>query len=113
MIKLYGIKSCDTVRKAIKQLDAQQTDYQFIDLKTTILSFELLSHWLNQCPDTLINKRSTTYRSIKDNWLAAENDADSQIRLIQQYPTLIKRPVIEKMDSTIIVGFDCEIYQNL
>lgn len=113
MFKLYGIKNCDTVKKAIKQLAEQQTDYEFIDLKTVTLPHELLHDWLSQHPQTLVNKRSTTYRQIKNDWLAAENDVNRQIELIQANPTLIKRPVLERADNTIIIGYDTTKYTNL
>ncbi|PID66370.1 MAG: arsenate reductase [Gammaproteobacteria bacterium] len=112
MITLYGIKNCDTVKKAIKQLDKQRTAYTFIDLKTADLSTELLQDWLRQCPETLVNKRSTTYRRIKADWLAADNQ-QAQIALIQANPTVIKRPVLVKADNHIMVGFDAMLYGQL
>ncbi len=112
-MKLYGIKNCDTVKKAIKQLDSDNIAYEFIDLKTTELSVELLTDWLKQCPKTLVNKRSTTYRQIKEEWLSVEDDLSAQIKLIQENPTLIKRPVIVLDNAEIIVGFDKQIYQQL
>lgn len=112
-MKIYGIKNCDTVKKALKQLNAQNSHYEFIDLKTTDLSADLLADWLSQQPNTLINKRSTTFRAIKSDWLAAEDDTERQIRLIQANPTLIKRPVVEKANGDIIVGFDSERYASL
>lgn len=113
MIKLYGIKNCDTVKKARQQLNTQGIVYDFIDLKTAELSDDLLRHWLQQCPNHLVNKRSTTYRNIKDNWLATEDNLNAQITLIQQHPTLIKRPVLQLADETIIVGFDTDAYHRL
>lgn len=112
MMKCYGISNCDTVKKARKQLDEQNTEYEFIDLKTTTLSEILLTDWLTQCPDTLVNKRSTTYRNIKAEWLAAKTQAE-KISLIQSNPTLIKRPVLAKENGDIIVGFDTTAYQLL
>ncbi len=102
-MKLYGIKNCDTVRKVCKQLDAEGQQYEFIDLKTADLPAEKISMWLEQCP-ALVNKRSTTYRTIKADWLAAENDSAQQIALIQANPTLIKRPLIEHDDGRVTVG---------
>ncbi len=112
-MKLYGIKNCDTVKKAIKQLDSDNVAYEFVDLKTTKLSVELLTDWLTQCPDKLVNKRSTTYRQIKEEWLSVEDNLSAQITLIQANPTLIKRPVIVLDNGEIIVGFDKGTYQEL
>lgn len=94
MLKLYGIPNCDRVKKARRQLDSEHTLYEFINLKTADLPAELLTDWLTQYPETLVNKRSTTYRQIKADWLAAENSIAQQIALIQRNPTVIKRPVI-------------------
>ncbi|PIE45304.1 MAG: arsenate reductase [Gammaproteobacteria bacterium] len=115
MLRLYGIKNCDSVKKAVKQLNEQQTPYEFVDLKQVTLDTALLKDWLSQQPKQLVNKRSTTYRSVKADWLAAEerNDRDAHIVILQNNPTLIKRPVIQKDDGTIIVGFDAETYQQL
>lgn len=112
-MKVYGIKNCDTVKKALKQLDAQGSQYDFIDLKNIKLSADLLQDWLLQQPQMLVNKRSTTYRTVKADWLAAENDMRKQIQLIQDNPTLIKRPVVEMADKTIIVGYDTSRYATL
>lgn len=113
MIKLYGIKQCDSVKKAIKALENQKIEFEFIDLKTTHLSVDLLKGWLAQCPETLINKRSTTYRTIKEQWLACGDNVGEQLALIQDNPTVIKRPVLLKSNQEIIVGFDKAIYQSL
>lgn len=112
-MKLYGIKNCDTVKKAIKQLQNQQISYEFVDLKTHDLTEETVRGWLSQCPDTLVNKRSTTYRQVKETWLSAESDVSAQITVILEHPTLIKRPVLEKDSGEIMVGFDLKAYESL
>lgn len=103
-MKVYGIKNCDSVKKARRALDADNIGYTFIDLKTAELTSAQVGEWLSQCPDTLINKRSTTYRQIKAQWLAAA-DSDAQIALIIAHPTLIKRPLIEGDDGKVSVGW--------
>ncbi len=104
-MKLYGISHCDSIKKARKQLQADGIDYDFIDLKTAELSDELLYTWLQALPKTLVNKRSTTYRSIKVDWLAAADDITKQIALLQAHPTLIKRPLIEHDNGELSVGW--------
>lgn len=103
-MKLYGIPNCDSVKKARKQLDADGVAYDFIDVKTMQLSAERIAEWLKQCPETLVNKRSTTYRDIKTDWLATTGDTQAQIALIQANPTVIKRPLIEYDNGEISVG---------
>lgn len=105
-MKIYGIKNCDTVRKALRQLDTQNSHYEFIDLKTTPLSLSLIKDWLSQQPQQLVNKRSTTYRALKTDWLATDNNLDKQAQLIQANPTVIKRPVILQSSGKITVGYD-------
>lgn len=104
MLKLYGIPNCDSVKKSRKQLDADGTAYEFIDLKRIELPIDTLADWLRQCPDTLVNKRSTTYRQLKADWLAAEGNIHAQIALIQANPTVIKRPIIVADSGDITVG---------
>lgn len=111
MLKLYGITNCDSVKKVRKQLDADGVNYEFIDLKSAELSAKMLTDWLSQCPDTLVNKRSTTYRQIKADWLAAEGDTGAQIALIQANPTVIKRPVIVKDDGMVSVGMNTALFK--
>ncbi len=111
-MKIYGIKNCDTVRKAIKYLDAHNVAYEFVDVKITELSAELIGDWLQRYPEHIVNKRSTTYRAIKSDWLNAAI-AEEQIALIQKNPTVIKRPVLVLDDGRVIIGFDKDMYQSL
>lgn len=111
-MKVYGIKNCDTVRKTLKQLDNQESHYEFVDLKTTPLDLSLIKDWLTQQPQQLVNKRSTTYRTIKTDWLAAEHNLDKQAQLIQAHPTVIKRPVILQSGGKITVGYDRDFLTN-
>lgn len=112
MIKLYGIRNCDSVKKAVKQLQNNGISFDFIDLKTTKLPADLLVDWLQQLPDTLVNKRSAAYRQIKHQWLQAAQQSE-QISLIQSHPNLLKRPVIVSTDGVVSVGFDKQILQRL
>ncbi len=113
MLKLYGIKNCDSVKKAIRQLQAHNIPFDFIDLKTCELSDSLLADWFHQCPEYLVNKRSTTYRQLKEQWLTSSNNQAEQIHLIQSHPTLLKRPIIVTEDGTINVGLDSNLLQQL
>jgi len=105
MIKLYGIKSCDSVKKAIKYLKKNNLEYQFIDLKITVLDNNIVNKWLeNISIDILFNKRSRTYRDLKLKELDLD-DKDKIDWLIKE-PLLIKRPVIELDDRSVIVGYN-------
>lgn len=107
-MKVYGIKNCDTVKKARRFLDENNADYEFIDLKTTELTATQLKKWLDN--PQLINTRGTTYRQLKDTVLACK-DQPELIKLIQANPTLLKRPIIE-YDGEVLVGFDETVYRE-
>ena len=104
MLKIYGIKNCDSVKKAIKFLKAHDIPYEFIDFRETPVDASTISSWLKGTDiKTLFNTRGTTYRTLKlkemnlgdkekEAWLAKEN-------------MLIKRPVIT-VDNKVIVGYN-------
>ncbi|WP_292656081.1 arsenate reductase family protein [Nitratifractor sp.] len=112
MIRVYGIKTCDTVRKALKYLKEKGVDFEFVDFKKTPVGCEKIDQWLAKVPlETLFNKRGTKYRMLKlkelnldeagmREWLCKEN-------------LLIKRPVIELENGEVVVGFDPERYGEL
>ena len=91
---MYGIKNCDTVRKAITWLNQKAIDCEFHDLKKEELNEALINHWLNDVDrDVLINRRSQTWRKVPtvDKLL---NDNKAIVKLITEHPTVLKRPVI-------------------
>ncbi len=99
-MKLYGIPTCDSVRKARNILDQRGTRYQYMDLRQNPPDDALLRDWLSRFGAALINKRSSTYREHKAAVLAAEAAGDDAlIALLREYPTLIKRPVISRGDD--------------
>ena len=103
-MKIYGIKNCDTCKKAIKWLKDEGIDYQFHDLRADGLSEEELARWLFAIDrDILINKRGTTYRQLDD---AAKNELEgaNPAKQLLAAPTLIKRPIFAK-DGRYLVGF--------
>ena len=104
MLKVYGIKTCDSVRKAIKYLKSKEIEYEFIDFKEISVSKEEIKDWLNKTDiDALFNKRGTTYRTLKLKELNLSNQ-DKQDWLFKEN-MLIKRPVIT-FDNDIIVGYN-------
>lgn len=105
MIKIYGIKNCDTIKKTLKWFDAKGVDYRFVDYKKEPPTAELASafldahHW-----ETIVNKRGTTWRKLDDD-TKSSMDKDKAIALIQEQPSIIKRPVIE-VKNQYWVGYD-------
>lgn len=111
MVILYGIKQCDTVKKAKKWLESHHIHFQFHDVRTDGLDKSTLRQWIDDIGhEALINRRSTTWRSLtKDEQKALAGD--DALRLLLSYPTLIKRPVLD-IESCLLVGFDASRYEK-
>jgi arsenate reductase len=107
-IQLYGISNCDTVRKAIKYLDVNDIRYQFIDYRKNPISLEKLQTIVSIVGwENLINRRSTTYRSLSE-----KQKKNINYDLVLNYPTLIKRPVLISEDE-VLVGFSEKKYATI
>ena len=103
MLTVYGIKQCDTVRKALKWLDQQDIEHRFHDFRTDGLQAELLQGWLDsEFAGKLVNRRSTTWRQLSEEQRQSEGEA--LLNLLMEHPTLIKRPVFVT-DQIVAVGF--------
>jgi arsenate reductase len=110
LLTLFGIKNCDTVRKARKWLAAQNIDVTFLDFRDDGLSQEQLSTWVDTLGwEALLNKRSTSFRALTDEQ-KTDIDTDKAIALMLEHPTLIKRPVLVESKG-ILLGFKAEEYQ--
>lgn len=109
---IYGIKNCDTVKKAHRWLDANGVDFQFHDFRVEGLEQVTIESWLKTVSwETLLNKRGTTWRKLEDP--RKENmDESIAIELMLANPTLIKRPVLVNHDK-ILVGFNEDHYMEL
>lgn len=104
MLILYGIKNCDTVKKACRWLEDHGTEYTFHDFRQNGLDEKSLSGWLEKLGwQAFVNKRSTTWRNLSDKDKALSTNQQA-IKLLLANPTLIKRPVVEK-NKTLLVGF--------
>lgn len=104
MLTLYIIDTCDTCRKARKALDEKALLYKTYDLRKDGLSAALLEHILNRVPLVeAINKRSKTWRELSED--EKNYDTNSARQLLMKHPTLLKRPLLEIDDSTILVGY--------
>ena len=107
-LKIYGIKNCDTVKKALKFLSSQSLPHEFIDFRENLISEDLYKTMEKGVGlELLINKRSATYRSLTDN-----EKQNIDYELVSQYPTLIKRPVLIQNED-VMVGFSEKKYLEL
>ena len=103
-IEVYGIPNCDTVKKARKWLDARGIDYAFHDYKKEGADPAKLAAWIAAVGvDTVLNRRGTTFRKLSDAEKADIDDAKA-VTLLQQQPSMIKRPVVEHPGG-LLVGF--------
>ncbi len=111
MTILYGIKNCDSVKKARKWLEKENISYQFHDFRSDGLSDDLLQELLNDADlSLLLNKRSTTFRNLSEEIKNNLSD-EVAIKAILEQPTLLKRPLL-KNDNKLLVGFKEELYQT-
>lgn len=109
MMTMYGIKNCDTVKKARAWLDAHGIAYTFHDYKNAGIDRPRLEHWCDHVGwDTLCNRAGTTFRKLPEAEKAALT-RDRAIDLMLASPSLIKRPVLE-IDGRLLVGFTPESY---
>lgn len=108
-ITIYGIKNCDTMKKARAWLDEHGVAYDFHDYKTVGIDRARLERWARQVPwEALLNRAGTTFRKLPDG-AKAGIDAHKAFALMVEQPSLIKRPVLE-IDGAVIVGFKPEVY---
>ncbi len=108
---LYGIKACDTMKKARTWLDAHGVTYAFHDYKTQSIAPDTLRAWVAALGwQTVLNRAGTTFRKLDDGQ-KADLDAERAIALMLAQPSMIKRPVLE-IDGRLIVGFDPSVYAS-
>jgi len=104
MTVLYGIRNCDTVKKARRWLDAAGVDYRFHDLRADGLQREMLERWNRALGwELLLNRRGTTWRKLPEAVQAGIDEARA-LDLMMEQPALIKRPVVEHREG-FMVGF--------
>ncbi|NBI13078.1 ArsC family reductase [[Haemophilus] felis] len=111
MIKVYGIKNCDTVKKALQWLKENNVEHQLHDYRCDGVDFT----WLQQAEAAfgwaaLVNKRSTTWRNLSDE-VKQNLNRETALQVLMGQPTLIKRPIILQ-DNIALIGFEATQYAN-
>jgi arsenate reductase len=108
-VGLYGIKNCDTMKKARAWLDAHGVAYDFHDYKVEGVDRARLERWSRKVGwETLLNRAGTTFRKLPDDRKAALDEHQAFSLMLEQ-PSLIKRPVLE-LGAALLVGFSPETY---
>ncbi|MGA8815722.1 MAG: ArsC family reductase [Xanthobacteraceae bacterium] len=109
-ITIYGIKNCDTMKKACAWLDKRGVDYAFHDYKTAGIDRERLEKWEKKVGwEKLLNRAGTTFRKLPDKDKAGL-DAKKALTLMEKQPSMIKRPVLDLGGGKLLVGFSPELY---
>ncbi len=104
MITVYGLKNCDTCRKALAWLGEQKIAHRVVDLRADGISREEIARFVKTVgAEKLVNKASTTWRGLPDEVKDVSTDA-KVVDLLAANPTLIKRPVFDA-GKTVVVGF--------
>ena len=110
-ITVYGIKNCDTVKRARKWLETHSVDYRFHDFRQDGLSQSMLSEWTQELGwETVLNRRGTTWRQLPESERESIDEV-SAVRLMMERPSLIKRPVLDQGGRRLI-GFDETAYRQ-
>ena len=112
MTTLYGIRNCDTMRKARRWLDANDVDYVFHDVRSNGLDRATLQTWIAALGwEQLLNRRGTTWRKLPETVRATVN-SKAAADIMLEHPASIKRPVLEH-GGQLYLGFSTDSYQAI
>ena len=108
-ITIYGIKNCDTMKKARAWLDGKGVAYDFHDYKAAGIEKDRLKAWSDKAGwETLLNRAGTTFRKLPDGDKEGLNEKKALALMLAQ-PSMIKRPVLD-IGGKLLVGFKPEVY---
>ena len=112
LLKLFGISSCDSCRKATNWLKENSREFQYHDLRNHGVEVQMLERWMDRLDwEKFLNTRSLTWRKIPEVDRAGMTK-DRAISLMIEHPTLVKRPVLE-CEEFVAVGFSPANYERL
>ncbi|MDX6020285.1 ArsC family reductase [Scandinavium sp. V105_16] len=113
MITMYGIKNCDTIKKARRWLEDHQLDYRFHDYRVDGLDRALLDTFIAELGwEALLNTRGTTWRKLDESLRASITHADAAAALMLEMPAIIKRPLLCAPGQPMLLGFSDSSYQT-
>ncbi|CAI1087947.1 ArsC family reductase [Serratia fonticola] len=112
-LTMFGIKNCDTIKKARRWLEEQGVAYQFHDYRVDGLDEQLLRDFVARLGwEPLLNTRGTTWRKLDEAQRNACDNADAAIALMLEQPAMIKRPLLDDGKGHALLGFSGESYQQ-
>jgi arsenate reductase (glutaredoxin) len=110
--RLYGIKNCDSMKKAFTWLDERDISYEFHDYKKAGVPRDRLVEWCRALGwKTLLNNKGSTWRKLS----VEQQDISTQSKAIAtmlEYPSIIRRPVVETPGGQLLIGFDPTIFES-
>lgn len=113
-MKIYGIPNCNTVKKALDWFTNHQIDVEFHNFKKSGIELAKLEEWNQKLGwEALLNKRGTTWKMLDAELQKTIVSKDSAFKLMQEKPSIIKRPVVEMESGSLILGFDEAQYASL
>jgi len=113
LLVMYGIKNCDTVKKARRWLDAQQIAYRFHDYRADGLDAALLDTFIAELGwEALLNTRGTTWRKLDDARRESIQNAPAAAALMLEMPAIIKRPLLCAPGKPMLLGFTETSYER-
>lgn len=112
MVKIYGIKNCDTMKKALAWCEANSVSYEFHDYKKLGVPREKLVLWCRTLGwQTLINNKGTTWRKLSPEQQAITTQSQA-VALMLESPSVIRRPLVENDAGQLLVGFDPTLFDS-
>ncbi|KMV72927.1 hypothetical protein AI29_08480 [bacteria symbiont BFo2 of Frankliniella occidentalis] len=112
-LTLYGIKTCDTVRKARKYLSEHHCEATYHDFRQQGLDEALLDQLIEGLGiKALLNTRGTTWRTLSDEQKQRASDPAAARQIMLEHPAVIKRPVLVRADGEMLVGFDTAVWST-
>lgn len=117
-ITIYGIKSCDTMKKAFAKLNELDVSYDFHDYKKQGIDKATVQRWVDSLGiDKVLNKRGTTWRKLStEQKQAADTNVDKAINLLVENSSMLKRPIIEgtyKQNLVLLCGFEEQFFNEV
>jgi Spx/MgsR family transcriptional regulator len=114
MYIIYGIPNCDTIKKTLTWLKANNITYEFHDYKKQNITADKLKTWSKQIGwENFLNKKSTTWRELDAAMQAKIINEKAAIKLMTENTSIIKRPIIELNETVVAVGFDENSYKTI
>lgn len=109
-MKIYGIKNCGSVKKAMVFMECEGIEYEFVDFKKTPVGSEKINQWGAKIGiDKLLNRKGTTYKKLGLGEMTLDDAA--KVKFMSENNSLIKRPIIEYGDDEVLAGFDEGVYE--